>query len=34
MNMLDGFICPRCGGNMIDVQGIYICKECDYIDGD
>lgn len=34
MNMSDQFVCPRCGGDMIDIEGHYVCKDCDYIDGD
>lgn len=29
---MDDFNCPHCGGNMIDIEGCYICKDCDFID--
>jgi len=32
--MNNDFTCPRCGGNMIDIEGHYICKDCDFVDGD
>lgn len=30
--MSDDFGCPHCNGNMIDIEGSYICKDCDFID--
>ena len=26
------FTCPHCNGNMIDIEGCYICRDCEFID--
>jgi len=30
--MNEDFNCPHCNGNMIDIEGCYICRECEFID--
>ena len=30
--MNENFCCPHCSGNMIDIEGHYICQDCEFID--
>lgn len=30
--MDDDFGCPHCGGNMIDIEGHFVCRDCEFID--
>ncbi len=34
LRMTDDFTCPLCGGNMFDIEGHYICRYCEWIDGE
>jgi len=34
VDMLEDFTCPFCGGSMIDIEGHYICKDCNFVNGD
>ena len=33
LKMSEDFSCPCCGGNMIDIEGHYICQDCEFING-
>ena len=31
-HMNKDFTCPHCGGRMIDIEGHYVCEDCEFID--
>lgn len=34
VKMTDDFKCPFCDATMIDIEGHYICVDCNFVNGD